>query len=238
AIGPIVPDTAKSLLGSQREVEFNYGCAGAGPFTVHVWRGAGGFAARFTPGETAAPSAAPSAAPAAPAPRSGAARSTPSRPSRPAPSSAPARPAAADNPFQQAAPAPRRLPNARAQSDGLCMEDLFQAMFAANASDLHLSVSMPPMVRKDGQMMRLEGDYDPLGPEDARRLLMSVMPQKNVEEFERRHDTDFAHEIPNLARFRANVFMDRKGIGGVFRVIPNELLTAEKLGLSPHILRL
>ena len=53
-----------------------------------------------------------------------------------------------------------------------------------------------------------------------------------------RHDTDFAYEIPGLARFRANVFMDRKGRGAVFRVIPSKILTAEQLGLSPAILKL
>ena len=52
------------------------------------------------------------------------------------------------------------------------------------------------------------------------------------------HDTDFAYEISGLARFRANLFLDRKGIGAVFRVIPAEILTAEQLGLSPHILKL
>ena len=53
-----------------------------------------------------------------------------------------------------------------------------------------------------------------------------------------RHDTDFAYEIPGLARFRANIFMDRKGRGAVFRVIPAKILTAEQLGLSPQILKL
>ncbi len=64
------------------------------------------------------------------------------------------------------------------------------------------------------------------------------MPKKNQEEFERRHDTDFAYEIEDLARFRVNIFMDRKGMGAVFRVIPTEILTAEQLNLSPHILKL
>jgi twitching motility protein PilT len=64
------------------------------------------------------------------------------------------------------------------------------------------------------------------------------MPALNLAEFAEKHDTDFAYEVPNLARFRANVFADRKGRGAVFRVIPSEILTAEKLGLSSHILNL
>ena len=59
------------------------------------------------------------------------------------------------------------------------------------------------------------------------------MPEKNRKEFTERHDTDFAYEIAGLARFRSNVFADRKGPGAVFRVIPSKILTAEQLGLSP-----
>ena len=64
------------------------------------------------------------------------------------------------------------------------------------------------------------------------------MPEKNRKEFAERHDTDFAYEIAGLARFRSNVFADRRGPGAVFRVIPSKILTAEQLGLSPHILQL
>jgi twitching motility protein PilT len=64
------------------------------------------------------------------------------------------------------------------------------------------------------------------------------MPPRALEEFDRRHDADFAYEIKGLARFRANIFMDRKGMGGVFRIIPSKILTAEQLGLSKHILDL
>jgi twitching motility protein PilT len=77
-----------------------------------------------------------------------------------------------------------------------------------------------------------------LTDEYLRRLIDPIMPAPNREEFAERHDTDFAYEVPNLARFRANVFADRKGCGAVFRVIPTDILTAEKLGLSPHILNL
>ena len=70
------------------------------------------------------------------------------------------------------------------------------------------------------------------------RLLDPITPDKNRQEFAEKHDTDFAYEIPGLARFRANMFMDRKGRGGVFRVIPTNILTAEQLGLSPAILGL
>ena len=118
------------------------------------------------------------------------------------------------------------------------IDRLFRAMVEAKASDLHLSSGMPPLLRKDGRMQPLDPAAGPLSPIDVEALLDPIMPPKNREEFSRRHDTDFAYEIPGLARFRANVFLDRKGRGAVFRVIPAEILTAEQLGLSPHILQL
>jgi twitching motility protein PilT len=131
------------------------------------------------------------------------------------------------------------VPTQPAQVEGgLTMDNLFRTMFSIGASDLHLSVSRPPMIRMDGEMKSLSESYDVLTPEETKRLLHSIMPARNVDEFERRKDTDFAHDIPGLARFRCNVFMDRKGLGGVFRVIPSEILTAEKLGLSQFILGL
>ncbi|CAN5355946.1 type IV pilus twitching motility protein PilT [soil metagenome] len=118
------------------------------------------------------------------------------------------------------------------------LDALFHRMCEVGASDLHLSSTMPPLVRKDGEMRRLDEDAPALSSDVVSRLLAEIMPSKNQAEFEARHDTDFAYEIAGLARFRANVFLDRKGVGAVFRVIPSEILTAEQLGLSPHVLGL
>jgi twitching motility protein PilT len=124
-------------------------------------------------------------------------------------------------------------PRARAR-----MDKMFHQMAETGASDLHLSTSMPPLVRKDGKIRPLETDETTLSAEAMKELLFSIMPKKNQEEFEKRHDTDFAYEIEGLARFRANIFMDRKGMGGVFRIIPSKILTAEDLNLSRAILDL
>ena len=118
------------------------------------------------------------------------------------------------------------------------IDDLFHAMVGVKASDLHLSVGSPPLVRKDGHMEKLDPAAAPLTSQDLIHLLGPIMPEKNRKEFTERHDTDFAYEILGLARFRSNVFADRKGPGAVFRVIPSQILTAEQLGLSPHILQL
>jgi twitching motility protein PilT len=117
------------------------------------------------------------------------------------------------------------------------MDVYFHAMAEMGASDLHLSVSMPPMIRKDGKMRPMNGD-SALSADAMRELLVSIMPAKNQEEFAQRHDTDFAYEIPGLARFRCNVFQDRKGMGAVFRIIPTKILTAQDLGLSKAIMDL
>ena len=118
------------------------------------------------------------------------------------------------------------------------MDAMFRQMVDMGASDLHISSLSAPLIRKDGEMCRLYDHEGTLSAEGAMRLLMEITPEKNRKEFEERHDTDFAYEIAGLARFRANIFMDRHGVGAVFRVIPSKILSAETLGLSPHVLNL
>ena len=77
-----------------------------------------------------------------------------------------------------------------------------------------------------------------LTPADTDRILLPIAPERNVEEFKRRNDTDFAYEIPGVARYRCNFFRDRKGMGGVFRVIPSKIMSAEEMNLSKEILQL
>jgi twitching motility protein PilT len=118
------------------------------------------------------------------------------------------------------------------------IDQLFRAMVSIGASDLHLCVGSAPMVRKDGRMQLLDPAAAQLTGQDVVQLLAPIIPDKNRKEYTERHDTDFAYEIAGLARFRSNVFADRRGPGAVFRVIPSNILTAEQLNLSPHILNL
>ncbi len=118
------------------------------------------------------------------------------------------------------------------------MEALFHRMSEVGASDLHLSVGMPPMVRKDGRMQKLECGEGVLSGDLMKEMLHSIMPERNKEEFAERRDSDFAYDISGLARFRSNIFMDRKGMGAVFRIIPSKMTTAEQLGLSKAIMGL
>jgi twitching motility protein PilT len=124
-----------------------------------------------------------------------------------------------------------------APADASAMERLFHRMVREGCSDLHVSAGNPPLFRKDGEMVDL-GDEESLSPERTREVLLEIVPDRNRDEFEERHDTDFAYEIPGLARFRCNLFLDRRGVGGVFRQIPTEILTAEQLGLPAAVLEL
>jgi twitching motility protein PilT len=144
-------------------------------------------------------------------------------------------PAAA--PVPEAAPlaaAVRKKPRAGPTAE---IDELFEMMFEMKASDLHMSVGSPPMLRHDGEIKPLSG-RTVLSPADTERILLPIAPKRNREEFQRRNDTDFAYELAGVARFRCNLFRDRKGIGGVFRVIPSKIMTAEEMSLSKEILQL
>ena len=117
------------------------------------------------------------------------------------------------------------------------MDALFRQMVEMRASDLHISSGSVPMVRHDGEMKPLPG-HGVLTAKDVEKLLMPIAPERNRDEFSRRNDTDFAYEIEGLSRFRCNYFVDRKGPGAVFRVIPSKIITAEEMGLSKEILDL
>jgi twitching motility protein PilT len=110
-------------------------------------------------------------------------------------------------------------------------------MVERRASDIHISAGNHPILRIDGSIVPLT-DRPVLQPADTERILMPIAPQRNVEEFARRNDTDFAYEIPGVARFRCNFFRDRHGMGGVFRQIPTKILSAEEMGLPKEILDL
>jgi len=114
---------------------------------------------------------------------------------------------------------------------------LLRTMFKMGASDLHITSNHKPLIRLHGDMQELPNQAV-ISPDRVKKIITVIMPPHNVAQFEEFHDADFAHEIAGLARFRVNVFMDRFGMGAVFRQIPMEIVTAEKLGLSKEVLDL
>ncbi|MCB9495894.1 MAG: type IV pilus twitching motility protein PilT [Fibrobacteria bacterium] len=135
------------------------------------------------------------------------------------------------------APTPEDEASVFDQVDEPAINRLFRIMVEKGASDLHLSISEPPMLRNGGDMVRIEGE-EVLTDENLRRMLFEIAPARNKEEFLECGDTDFAYEIEGLARFRANFFRDRKGVGAVFRVIPSKILSVEDLGLPDEVRQL
>ncbi|MBI5450509.1 MAG: type IV pilus twitching motility protein PilT [Gammaproteobacteria bacterium] len=102
------------------------------------------------------------------------------------------------------------------------------------ASDTHLSAGLPPMIRVDGDMRRI--NVPALDHKSVQAMVYDIMNDKQRKEFEEKFDSDFSFEIPGLARFRVNAFMQNRGMGAVFRTIPSEILTLEQLN-APEIFK-
>jgi twitching motility protein PilT len=100
-----------------------------------------------------------------------------------------------------------------------------------NASDLHLSAGVPPMIRVDGDVKRV--NMPPLSQKDVHSMVYDIMNDKQRKDFEEYLETDFSFEIPKLARFRVNAFNQARGAAAVFRTIPSDILTLEDLQAPP-----
>ncbi len=98
------------------------------------------------------------------------------------------------------------------------------------ASDLHLSSGLPPMIRVDGEVKRI--NLPAMEHKDVHRLIYDIMNDKQRRDYEEQLETDFSFEVPGVARFRVNAFNQNRGAGAVFRTIPSKVLTMEQLGLG------
>ena len=102
------------------------------------------------------------------------------------------------------------------------------------ASDLHLSAGVPPLIRVAGDVRKL--NIPPLTHKDVHALVYEIMTDKQRKEYEEHLESDFSFEVPNLARFRVNAFVQNRGAAAVFRTIPSEVLTLDDLG-APDIFK-
>ncbi|MGE0625167.1 MAG: type IV pilus twitching motility protein PilT [Pseudomonadales bacterium] len=98
------------------------------------------------------------------------------------------------------------------------------------ASDLHLSAGLPPMIRVDGDVRRI--NLPPLEHSEVHALIYEIMNDKQRKDYEEFLETDFSFEVPGVARFRVNAFNQNRGAGAVFRTIPSKVLTMEDLDLG------
>jgi twitching motility protein PilT len=113
------------------------------------------------------------------------------------------------------------------------IDAFFKLMNELGASDLHLVAGQQPVLRVNGDLERVK--YKVLDNDHLRTMLYEIAPEKKIKDFEETGDVDFAYEIPDMARYRANFFKQKQGVAAVFRVIPSSILTCEQLGLPPVV---
>lgn len=114
------------------------------------------------------------------------------------------------------------------------MKELLYYLQEVGGSDLHLSIGVPPSIRIHGELIRTT--FEIITPEKSRFLLYSLMNDHQKKEFNEKMELDFSYDIPDCARFRANIFMQKNGMAGVFRIIPNTVPSFAELGIDTTIL--
>jgi twitching motility protein PilT len=111
------------------------------------------------------------------------------------------------------------------------VDTFLELVVKQKGSDLHLISGNPPRVRLNGDTYAVK--YRELSPDETNDMLYEIMSKEHQEAFEKNKGVDFAYQTPELGRFRVNVFEHMRGIGGVFRVIPTEIMTLADLRLPP-----
>ena len=116
------------------------------------------------------------------------------------------------------------------------IDAFFQLMHDQGASDLHLVTGQQPIIRIRGDIERVK--YGILDNDELKGMIYEIAPEHKVKQFEETGDVDFAYEVPKMARYRANFFMQRNGVAAVFREIPTNIMSCEQLGLPPVVSKL
>jgi twitching motility protein PilT len=116
------------------------------------------------------------------------------------------------------------------------IDAFFKLMHDQGASDLHMVSGQQPILRIRGEMEKVK--YDVLENDGLRALLYEIVTEEKIKQFEECGDVDFGYEIPGMARYRGNLFMQKYGISAVFREIPSDILTCDQLGLPKVITKL
>src|SRR3954452_2871524 len=119
----------------------------------------------------------------------------------------------------------------------LSIDDLLERCVAHGASDLHITVGSPPVVRVRGKLVALEG-AEPLDAETTQALLYRILSTEQQKRLEIDKQIDLAHAVPGVARFRVNVYFQRETLGAALRQIPQDIKSLEELGLPATLLEL
>ena len=113
------------------------------------------------------------------------------------------------------------------------IDDLLSMAVERNASDIHITAGLPPMIRLDGVIVPLP--YEKLSDEESKRLVYDILKDEDLQKYEQNHELDFSYAVKGLARFRVNVYMQRNSVAAALRVIPNRIPSFEELRLPPII---
>jgi twitching motility protein PilT len=116
------------------------------------------------------------------------------------------------------------------------LDSFLRLVVEQKASDLHFHSGVVPLIRHDGDLVPL--NFRALSDTDARRFLLEILTPEQRTSFDRDQELDFIYNLPEVGRFRANLFQQARGIGSVFRIIPNRLPTIEELYLPPVVKKL
>jgi twitching motility protein PilT len=121
--------------------------------------------------------------------------------------------------------------------DSYSIDTLLEQMVAHNASDLHITVGSPPVLRLRGHLHRVE-QIPRLSADDTRQLLYRILSTEQQKQLELKRQIDLSYSIPGVARFRVNIYSQRESLAGAFRLIPTDLKTLEELGVPKSLYEL
>lgn len=110
------------------------------------------------------------------------------------------------------------------------IQELLNFSVQQRASDLHITAGLPPLIRVDGDIRRI--NVEPMDHKTVHGLIYEIMNDKQRKNYEADLESDFSFEVPGLARFRVNAFMQNRGAAAVFRTIPSKVLSMEQLGMG------
>ncbi len=117
------------------------------------------------------------------------------------------------------------------------IDQLFKRMTEMKAADIHMTSEHVPRIRSSGDLIEMTG-IPKLSAEQVKQIFMEIAPERNRKQYEETNDTDFAYALEGCGRFRCNLFTDRNGPGGVFRRIPDKILSVTDLNLPPAVVKL
>jgi twitching motility protein PilT len=125
---------------------------------------------------------------------------------------------------------------AKPSIEDYALDELLAMAAERQASDVHLTANLPPMLRIDGRLRPM--NFERMEPSQCQRLVYSILTDHQIGEFEQKHELDFSHGIAKVGRFRVNVYMQRGSVGAAFRLIPRRIPTFDQLGLPATVRKL